>query len=179
MEINLGDVIATVELRVPGLQRYRMRRHYSAPVDTVPSDRVPSDQQHTYARPTGTRESDVIMDLQADKKVNVEPSWTDEVGNPTDAPADANVQWATDDPSILNVTDNGDGSATIAATGALGRAHVRGQATVNGKTLTGEEEIVVVAGLAERFDLAFGEPEEVTPDDVPPTPAPETPEPVI
>jgi len=104
------------------------------------------------------------MDLQADKKVALTASYTDEVGNPVPTPADAAVTYTVDDPTIINLTDNGDGTAEAAATGTLGTAHVHVDATSGGITLTGDLEIVVVAGLAERVAIVAGEPEEVTPD---------------
>lgn len=104
------------------------------------------------------------MDLQADKQVPLSVTWTDEVGNPTDAPADAVVVYTVDDPSLINLTDNGDGTAVAAAVGPLGTATVHVEATANGETVTGDLAIVVVAGLAERINVVAGEPTEVTPD---------------
>lgn len=114
------------------------------------------------------------MDLAADKKVSLTAEWTDEVGNPTGAPADGNVQWTTDNPGVILLTDNGDGTAVAAATGVPGSANVHVDATGDGNTLSGDLAINVVAGLAERINIAAGEPEEVTPDDgTEPTPEPE------
>ncbi len=104
------------------------------------------------------------MDLQADKQVPLSIQWTDEVGNPTEAPAEASVTYTVDDPSVINLTDNGDGTATAAAVGVLGTATVHVEASANGDTVTGDLQIVVVAGLAERLNVIAGEPTEVTPD---------------
>lgn len=105
------------------------------------------------------------MDLQADKKVALTPGWTDEVGNPANGPADFAVVYTVDDPTLINLTDNGDGSAVAAATGTLGTANVHAEVTVAGAPFaSGDLQIVVVAGLAERFNITAGEPEEVTPD---------------
>ncbi len=104
------------------------------------------------------------MDLQADKKVPLSVQWTDEVGNPTDAPADAVVTYTVDDPAIISLTDNGDGTAEAAATGTLGTANVHVEADANGEVITGDLQIVVVAGLAERLNVVAGAAEEVTPD---------------
>jgi len=71
-----------------------------------------------------------------------------------------------DDPTIINLTDNGDGTALAAAVGALGPAIVHGVATGDGETLTADFMIMVVAGPAERFTITAGEPVEVTPDEV-------------
>jgi hypothetical protein len=105
------------------------------------------------------------MDLQADKKFSLALDWTDEVGNPVSAPEDATAVWTVDDPTILNVTDNSDGTGEAAATGALGAATVHVEATSGGKTFTGDLTVQVVAGLAERVNVVAGEPEEVTPDE--------------
>lgn len=104
------------------------------------------------------------MDLAADMQVTLSGEWTDEVGNPVDTPADAAVSFTVDDPTIINLTDNGDGTATAAAVGALGTANVHADATGGGLTLSGDLQIVVVAGLAERFNITASEPSEVTPD---------------
>ncbi len=114
------------------------------------------------------------MDLKADKKVTATPQFTDEEGNPTSAPADFSVTYSTDRPDLVTITHNGDGSVTFAASGGagnLGEARVHGEATVDGRTVTADEVINVIAGDAERFTLAFGEPEEVDSDE--PAPAPE------
>lgn len=104
------------------------------------------------------------MDLQADKKVSLSLAYTDEVGNPADTPASATATYTVDDPAIIALTDNGDGTAVAAATGTLGAANVHVEATFDGKTVTGDLQIVVVAGLAERVSVVAGEPEEVSPD---------------
>lgn len=114
------------------------------------------------------------MDLQSDKKVTLSGEWTDENGNPTDTPSDATIEYTTDAPGILQVTDNGDGTAEVAASGVLGSGNIHADATAGGKTLSGDLTINVVAGLAERFNIVASEPEETTPDeDENPTPEPE------
>jgi hypothetical protein len=100
------------------------------------------------------------MDLQADKQVPLALQWTDEVGNPVDAPEGATAVYTVDDPTIINLTDNGDGTATAAAVGTLGTATVH----VASGDLAGDLAIVVVAGLAERITVVAGDPVEVTPD---------------
>jgi hypothetical protein len=107
------------------------------------------------------------MDLAADQQVTLTGQFTDEVGNPVAAPDDADVTYTVDDPTIINLTDNGDGTAVAAATGTLGTANVHGVAAWDDNTVEGDLQIVVVAGLAERFTIVAGEPTEVTPDDTP------------
>lgn len=161
MDVDLGDVVASFNLRVKGRQRFRLVWRIGQITDTTPDDRVV--QPPPYATNTGRR--DVTMDLMADKQVALSVEYTDEVGNPVDAPADASaVTYTVDDPTIINLTDNGDGTATAAAVGALGTATVHVSASLNGQSVSGDLAIVVVAGLAERINIVAGEPTEVTPD---------------
>lgn len=155
-------MVASFNLRVKGLKRYGFRLHVSAPSDTTPDQRTGTTPPpyHIYDGRTQT-----IMDLQSDKKVTLTGEWTDENGNPTTAPADASVAYTVDNPGVILLTDNGDGSAVAAATGVLGTANVHADATGDGNTLSGDLQIIVVAGLAERFNIVAGEPEENTPDD--------------
>lgn len=130
-----------------------------APQETVAADRIPGGPTTPS---TGKR--DVAMDLQADKKVTLSLEWTDEMGNPTEAPANAEVSWSVDDTSIISFVDNGDGTAVAAAVGVLGTANVHVTVTDGVSTFDGDLQIVVVAGLAERINVVAGAPEEVTPD---------------
>ena len=104
------------------------------------------------------------MDLQADKQVPLSVQWTDEIGHDVDAPEGATSVFTVDNTDIINLTDNGDGTATAAATGELGAANVHVETTLDGKTYTGDLQIIVVAGLAERISVVAGDPTEVTPD---------------
>jgi len=161
MRIELGDAALDINLHVYGLRRHRLVWHVGAPRDTGPADRIVKGPPYG---PT-PRKVDFIMDLKADKQVEVEVQFTDEVGNPGDDPGDATVSYTTDNPTVLNVTDHGDGTATVAATGTLGAANVH--VAVSSPTvgsLTGDLGVTVVAGLAERVNIVAGEPTEVTPD---------------
>jgi hypothetical protein len=169
MEINLGDVIAVVELRVPGLVRSHPHRHYGAP-----RKRRGNTADRGQRRPVATAGAagtpipiGVEMDLKADQEVDVRTAWTDEVGNPAPTPPDASATWETDNTSVLEIIDNGDGTATLGAVGALGQAHVRVTVTAGGREHVGEDVVNVVTGDAERVAVEFGEPRERTPDDAP------------
>lgn len=156
---DFGDLLHHEEWVTKG-RHLNFAWHIGAPVQTTVDDRQSaSSPTHT---PNG--KVDLSMDLQADKKVTLTANYTDEVGNPTTAPDGATVTYTVDDSSIISLTDNGDGTAVAAATGTLGTATVHGEASFNGQTVTGDLAIVVVAGLAERFEISAGEPEEVTPD---------------
>lgn len=160
MRLDLGDVQLDIIARVPGLRRYGIRWHVGAPRDTTAADRIITGPPYG---PT-PRKVDFSMDLMADKQVDVDVQWTDEVGNPVDAPDGVTVTYTTDNPAVLALTDHGDGTATLAATGTLGQANVHLVANLNGQEFTGDAQVNVVAGLAERVNIVFGEPTEVTPD---------------
>lgn len=161
MRLDLGDVVLALDLLVKGRARRRIRIRVGPPRDSTPADRV--FQGPPYA--THINKEGPIMDLQADKKIPLSIEWTDEVGNPVEAPAEAAVTWTVDDPTIINLTDNGDGTASAAAIGALGAATVHVEASAGEVTVTGDLAIMVVAGLAERVSIVAGDPEEVTPDE--------------
>jgi hypothetical protein len=159
--LDLGDLVLDWEFRVKCCPRLKLVWRIGPVADTEPSDR--EVKPPPYHQPTGR--IDVAMDLLADQKVPLSIEYTDEVGNPTGAPAGAAVVYTVSDPTIINLTDNGDGTAEAAAVGVLGTATVHAEATFNGTTLTGDLQLVVVAGLAERLNVVAGPPEEVTPDE--------------
>jgi hypothetical protein len=168
VQIDLGDAVLDIRLRIPGLQRIHWRIRVGAPVeadDAVRADRA-RGQRAARSGPSLSprRKAPVLMDLQADKQVTLTGEWTDEVGNPVSTPDGASVTYTVDDTSVINLTDNGDGTAVAAATGTLGTANVHAEASSDGQAVTGDLQIVVVAGLAERFNITASEPTEVTPD---------------
>lgn len=159
MELDFGDAVLRVDLRVKGLQRYGVRWHLGPPQETDEADRVINGPPYT----TQLGKADLTMDLMADKKVPLSVEWTDELGNPVVAPASVSATFTVDDPTIVALVDNGDGTAVAAATGVLGTANVHGEFAADGTTVTADLQIVVVAGLAERANIVAGAPEEVTP----------------
>lgn len=158
---DYGDLIHQERWIVKGRRlhwRWRV-----GPVDAVVVTGAPVAVSVTNAAATG--KADVTVDLRADQKVTLTGQWTDEVGNPTTTPTGATVVYTVDNATVINLTDNGNGTAVAAATGTLGTANVHAVANAPGfPELTGDLQIVVVAGLAERFNIVAGEPEEVTPD---------------
>jgi hypothetical protein len=155
----MGDVVRVETWYVKGRKHITPALRVGAPKDTNPEDR----EIRGVATPS-TGKRDLTMDLQADKKVTLSIEWTDEVGNPTEAPANAVATWSVDDTSIISFTDNGDGTAVAAAVGTLGTANVHVTVTDGVSTFDGDLQIVVVAGLAERINVVAGLPTEVTPD---------------
>jgi hypothetical protein len=158
--LDLGDSVLEWNLRNKCCQRLKLVWHIGPTADTGPEDRL--IKPPPYFQSTGR--VDLIMDLLADQQVPLSVAYTDEVGNTVPTPAGATVVYTVDDPTIINLTDNGDGTAVAAATGTLGTATVHAEATANGVTLTGDLQLVVVPGLAERITVVAGPPEEVTPD---------------
>lgn len=160
--LDLGDVIAHFRLQVKGIRHLKLLWHVGPPSETDPDDRV---VDRSNAHPS-TGRTDLLMDLRADQQVPLSVQFTDEVNNPVPAPANATIAYTVDDPTIINLTDNGDGTANAAATGTLGTANVHVEATWDGFTATGDLQLVVVEGLAERLNVVAGEPTEVTPDEL-------------
>ncbi len=106
------------------------------------------------------------MDLHADKKVTRTVTPADEFGNP--ASFDGTYSYAGDNDTLIAVTDNGDGSAVIAAVGGLGNlgvANLTFTATPTvGAPVVRVEAVNVIAGDAEGFTFVDSAEEEVTPD---------------
>lgn len=160
MIIDLGDATLNITLKVKGLQQLGARFHVGAPRDTSPEDRVVKGPPYAAT----TAKVDFIMDLLADQQVPLSIQFTDEMENPVPAPADAAAVYTVDNPTVINLTDNGDTTGNAAATGVLGVANIHADITANGRTITGDLQIVVVPGLAERATVVAGPPTEVTPD---------------
>lgn len=104
------------------------------------------------------------MALKADQKVAFSLQATDEVGNPGEFVG--TIVFSVDDASIVTLTDNGDGTGEVAATGTLGTAVLSAEATrtSDSKVFMGSVSIDVIAGDVEVIDIVLGEPEEATPD---------------
>lgn len=64
------------------------------------------------------------MILLDNQNVTLSVSGTDVKGNPVDLTTGGTLTFTVDDDSILTLTDNGDGTASIAAVGPLGTATV-------------------------------------------------------
>lgn len=159
--IDLGDLIEVRATLIKGKRPHFVWR-IGAPQETTAADRArPAAPSTLFMRYPG---ADAEMDLKADQQVPLSLGWRDEVGNPATPPTDATVEFVVDDANIINLTDNGDGTANAAATGTLGNATVHGQIDANGRIISGDLLITVVPGDAERFEILAGEPTEVTPD---------------
>lgn len=156
---DYGDLIHEERWLIKG-RRTQFIPRYGAERDTTPADRVAGT---TPARPA-PRKAQLIMDLHADKKRTRSAQATDEVGNPTTF--DGTMTYTIDDPALINLTDNGDGSCEIAAVGPTGVANLTFTATsTSGAPIERVEAINVIAGDAVAFTFVDGDEEEVTPDD--------------
>jgi hypothetical protein len=157
IRIDLGDVQLLVEARVKGLTRLRTYWRVGAARPTTEADRVVNPRPQRPA----TGRIDVSMDLLDDQKVALSLGWTDDVGNSVPTPDDAAATYTVDDATVINLTDNGDGTAEAAATGQLGTATVHVDATGGGQTVSGDLQLVVVTSAAARVSIVAGTPEHV------------------
>lgn len=166
MEIDLGDVVASFNLRVKGAHRLHWRLRVGPVTKMTQSEMelAKTGNMRVYWQPK-RRKVDRYMDLLDDQKVACGLQWTDEVGNevpaPDPLPADFAAVYSVSDPSILALTDNGDGTATVASTGTIGSANVHVEVTANGATMTGDDAVNVVTDVASRISLKTGPPEHV------------------
>jgi hypothetical protein len=158
--LDLGDILLDVTAYLKGTRRGRVIWRIGEVTNTTKEDRAAPEQPGL-----ATGKVDAVMDLQADKKVSLSLEFTDEVGNPTSQPdpSEWTATFTVDNTSVINLTDNGDGTAVAAAVGAPGLATVHVDVTWGATTLTGDLQINVVPGLAERINISAGEPIEVTP----------------
>ena len=155
---DYGDLIHEERWLVKG-RRTQFVPHYGAETETTVADRVPGT---TPARPAPGR-AELIMDLHADKTRTRTAQPIDELNNPTTY--NGTMAYAVDDTSLINLTDNGDGSCVVAAIGPLGVANLTFTATPEtGDPVERVEAINVIAGDAESFTFVDGPEEEVTPD---------------
>lgn len=159
MDLDLGDAVLRINLHVKGLRAQRLVWHVGAPRDSKPEDRI---KRGRVGPATGRR--DFVMDLKVDNSLPFTVTGEDEMHNAVPLPAGSTVVFSVDDDSILALVDNGDGSCVVTPVGPLDAAHLHVEVTADGTTLTGDAEIMVVAGDAERVALVAGTPFETTPD---------------
>lgn len=162
MQIDLGDVYAEINLRIKNAPRKpRSVFKLGAQRSTVPADRVPSVPQ-PYSPKNG--KVDLLMQLPSDKKFALGGMVdVDEMGNEIGPSADQPTSYTTDDVEgmFIVLTDNGDGTGEVAATGVLGVAQVTAHFA------DGTEEVLAVntvVGEPSGRMFKVGPLEEVTPD---------------
>ena len=165
---DMGDVVIHEEWLVKG-QHYGLVFGVGAPLDVLAWERTPGTRRPPT---TSLGRIDLLMDLQADKKVTLSASFTDELGHPVPTPSGTTIQWSTDTDEFVTGTTNDDGTFTVVSTGEIGDDTTPANTVVslsvefpNGRMVTGDLLITSVAGDAERVVITPGEVTEVTPDD--------------
>ena len=158
---DFGDLIHQERWLVKG-RRFSIIVHWHSERDTAVADRVPGGSVSPAPKKAGT-----IVDLHADKQRDVSVQAGDEFGNPSTF--DGTVAYAGDNPALVNVTDNGDGTANLAAVGGLGNLGsmnltITLTPTNGGPVVERVEAVNVIAGDAETFTVVGGPETEVTPD---------------
>lgn len=83
------------------------------------------------------------MMLPTDKTATASATFQDAKGNP--AQVQGNPTWATDKPDVLDVVDNGDGTATVTPVGPLGTAQVT--CTADADLGDGVKELVLLGDV--------------------------------
>jgi hypothetical protein len=161
---DFGDLIRIKETRwlIKG-RRFNVVLHLGRVSDTTPTDRIPGPG----GPPFEPGRVSISMDLLADTKVAINaPTFTDEMENPVPAPEGYTATYSVDNPDIISLTDNGDGTGSAAATGELGSAilHIDVPPVGGLAAMSGDVLLTVVPGLAERVAINLGEVTEVTPD---------------
>lgn len=162
--VDEGDTFLQTRRILKG-RRVSFQRHDGVEFDTTATDRVPNT---TPPVPATTGRIETVRDLRQDKKFTRTYVPVDEFGSPSPEPFDGTMVHTTANPELLNITDNGDGSAVYAAVGGvLGPAAVTFTATPanGGPPKVIEDTINLVAGSPEGFAASDGPDEEVTPDE--------------
>ena len=162
MKVDLGDIVAEFTLNIKGKpEKKRSVWKFGVVRKTVPADRVPVIPQPYSPH---SREVTGAMNLQTDKKIEILGMVDfDEMGNEI-GPSAEQATYTTDDVAgqFIVLTDNGDGTGVIAATGTPGVAQVTAT-FANGTTEV--EAVNLVVGDVATHGFRFGEPTEVTPDE--------------
>lgn len=98
--------------------------------------------------------------LKDNQKVSFGVSGKDSHGH--DAVLTGTPVFAVDDSSILTLVDNGDGSGSVTAVGAIGSATLSvTDSETDGQSFIGSVAIDVIAGDVAAVEIALGTPEDV------------------
>lgn len=162
IELDLGDIVISVTARVKNIvQPNKIVWHIGPPRTVTDAERHNVHVSPITPHPSG--KVDLYMDLLDNNKVKLSIGWTDEVGNPADAPASFTATYGVDNAAALSLTDNGDGTAEVAATGTLdsGTVHVDVDWTDSdgAHNASGDLLITVVGSMADRINITPGTPE--------------------
>lgn len=157
IELDLGDVVLVVTAKVKGiLPPPNFIWRIGKTSKTTDSDRVVVGTPVISKGKVG-----LIMDLLDDNKVAFSVQAVDDVGNPTTF--EGAISFTVADPTIINLTDNGDGTGIVAATGTIGSTtlDVSATRTTDGQLFSGSAALNVVSSGTATISVAFGTPEHV------------------
>lgn len=123
-------------------------------------------EQHHHHHPRMEGPPDMSFTLKDNQEVNFAVAGTDSRGNPTSLTG--TPAFSVSDPAILALTDNGDGSGSVAAVGPTGSAILSvTDAETNGKQFIGSIGVDVVAGDVASVAISLSQPTDI-PAAVPP-----------
>jgi hypothetical protein len=123
----------------------------------------PVTKVHNMAKTQAKKAAATFM-LMDDQKVTLSVQAADDVGNPT-GPIAGTATWTVSDPTILLLTMNPDGSATVASTAKVGMANVNvsvpDPASPTNPPLTGTLAVQVTTSSATGITVVPGVPAHV------------------
>jgi hypothetical protein len=97
--------------------------------------------------------------LKDNQQVSFGVAGKDARGN--DVPLTGTPVFAVDDTDVLTLTDNGDGTGSVAATGTLGTAVLSvSDSETNGQQFAGSVSIDVLAGDVAAVEIQLGTPQD-------------------
>jgi len=100
-------------------------------------------------------------------------SAVDAKGNPTTV-TPGSLTWLVDNPNLLSVTSNPDGTATVSAVGPIGQGNVTVNATIAGAAVSGTITVNIISGAPTQLSISAGAPSD---QGTPTPPAPQVPTP--
>ena len=143
----------------PSARSRRRARFTIGPVIERPPGHTPPPS--VAASPPHRDRKAIDVNLLDSQQAVLRVTGFDKEGNPVDPTALGALTWTSSDPSVLTLTDNGDGTQTAVTTGVLGDAQVTVTDDVNGDgtgEFTGSLAFVVTAGPVAEITVTAGVP---------------------
>lgn len=100
----------------------------------------------------------VVFQLRDDEEFDLSFRLEDRVGNPLLFDPSTGLNVSISDPTVLSLTDKGNGLFTVSSVGKIATAQVNVKATVSGRDINGSLTVDVVAGDADHIDLVPSTP---------------------